>query len=188
MRLRLTAFTAVTLCATPIAASAQSGVMLKGGFSYGDVSNRNLVGANLGARKGFAVGASVGMPGLLGLRVEGLYAQRGVEGHSLDYVDVPVTIQASLPLVVASPYVYAGPQASFEVHCHDTGTACADTARPRTTYAAVIGAGVKVTLPALPAFSLEARYVYGFTDLKLSPITTSTYATRSFLVLAGVGL
>lgn len=188
MRCTRTMLAALLVCGTPFTAHAQSGVTLKGGFSYGDVSNRDLIAANLGTRKGFAVGASVGTPGLLGFRIEGLYAQRGVESRSLDYVDVPVTLQASLPLLLVSPYAYAGPQASFEVRCRDNGVACADTARPKTSYAAVVGAGVKLSLPALPALSLEARYVYGLTDLKLGTITsTSSYQTRSFLILAGVG-
>lgn len=35
--------------------------------------------------------------------------------------------------------------------------------------------------------SLEGRYMYGLTDLKLSTVTSSTsYHSRSFLILAGV--
>ena len=40
----------------------------------------------------------------------------------------------------------------------------------------------------LSGLSIEGRYVYGLTDLKLSTVSTSTsYQTRSFLVLLGLG-
>jgi len=35
--------------------------------------------------------------------------------------------------------------------------------------------------------SLEGRYMYGLTDLKLSTVTSATsYHSRSFLILAGI--
>jgi hypothetical protein len=48
----------------------------------------------------------------------------------------------------------------------------------------VIGGGVR--LGAASAFTLEGRYIYGLTDLKLSTVTSSeSYKTRSFAILAG---
>lgn len=187
------ALVAAIAAALPAAAHAQGAVALKAGMSFGNVSNRGVLPGNLGTRSGFAVGLSLGTgKGLVGFRLEGLYAQRGVtaavagDARKLDYLDVPVLLQVTVPAVLIAPYAYAGPQASFELKCTDGSGTCADTGRPTTSYAAVIGAGVK--LGALGAFSLEGRYIYGLSDLKLSTVTsTQSYQTRSFLVLIGVG-
>lgn len=177
---------AILLGAVPSVAHAQIG--LKGGFSYGNVSNRGLLPGALHERSGFAVGLSlVSARSLLGFGIEGLYAQRGVvsntagQSHKLDYIDVPAYLRVSLPTPGIAPYAYAGPQVSFELHCTD---AC-PSGRPKTTTAAVLGGGVR--LGAQSAFSLEGRYVYGLTDLKLNTVTSSdSYKTRSFLILAGI--
>jgi hypothetical protein len=172
-------------------APAQGGVALKGGFSYGNVSNRGVLPGNLRERTGFAVGLSFGTGrNMLGLGVEALYAQRGVansgttDERKLDYVDVPVFLRALFPTPGIAPYAYAGPQISFELRCRAGGTDCPNTDRPSTTLAAVIGGGVR--LGAASAFTLEGRYIYGLTDLKLSTVSSSeSYKTRSFLILAG---
>ena len=57
--------------------------------------------------------------------------------------------------------------------------------RPKTSTAAVIGAGLR--LGGMSAMTIEGRYVYGLTDLKLNTVTSSqSYKTRSFLILAGL--
>ena len=172
-------------------AAAQSGLGMKGGLSYGDVTNRGLLPGNLDHRTGFAAGLSVGTGrGMLGLGIEALYAQRGVtsststDERKLDYVDVPVFVRALFPTPAIAPFAYAGPQVSFELRCRAGSSACPDTDRPSTTYAAVIGGGAR--LGATSAFTVEGRYIYGLTDLKLSTVTSSdSYKTRSFLILAG---
>ena len=172
-------------------APAQGSVALKGGFSYGNVSNRGVLPGNLQERTGFAVGLSFGTGrNMLGFGVEALYAQRGVtnsgttDERRLDYVDVPVFLRALFPTPGIAPYAYAGPQVSFELRCRAGGSACPNTDRPSTSYAGVIGGGVR--LGAARAFTLEGRYIYGLTDLKLSTVTSSeSYKTRSFLILAG---
>ena len=183
---------AALLLAMPAPAPAQSGIEVKGGFSYGNVSNRGLLPGALRERTGFAVGVGVGVSrNLLAFGAEALYAQRGVESSSepdssrkLDYVDVPLYVRAALPLASVTPFAYAGPQLSFEVRCRSGDAACPDTDRPMTSYAAVIGGGVRLGKPG--GFSLEGRYVYGLTDLKLSTVTSAdSYQTRSFLILGG---
>jgi len=172
-------------------APAQSGLGLKGGFSYGNVSNRGVLPGNLKERTGFAVGLAAGTGrSMLGFGIEALYAQRGVTGASgpderkLDYADVPVFVRALFPSPGIAPYAYAGPQVSFELRCRAGSSPCPDTNRPSTSYAAVLGGGVR--LGASSAFTVEGRYIYGLTDLKLSTITSSeSYKTRSFLILAG---
>ncbi len=172
-------------------APAQTGLGLKGGFSYGNVSNRGVLPGNLTERTGFAAGLAAGTGrNMLGFGIEVLYAQRGVTGASgpdqrkLDYADVPVFVRVLFPSPGIAPYAYAGPQVSFELRCRAGSSACPDTDRPSTSYAAVLGGGVR--LGATSAFTVEGRYIYGLTDLKLNTITSSeSYKTRSFLILAG---
>ncbi|PYP08308.1 MAG: hypothetical protein DMD59_12605 [Gemmatimonadetes bacterium] len=183
---------ATALGVTTVApAQGGGGVALKGGFSYGNVSNRGVLPGNLQERTGFAVGLSFGTGrNMLGFGVEALYAQRGVtnsgttDERRLDYVDVPVFLRALFPTPGIAPYAYAGPQVSFELRCRAGGAACPDTDRPSTSYAAVIGGGAR--LGATSAITIEGRYIYGLSDLKLSTVTSSeSYKTRSFLILAG---
>src|SRR5262245_21943930 len=172
--------------------SGQSGIALKGGLSFGNVSNRGLLPGNLDTRTGYAVGLSFGAGrNMLGFGFEALYAQRGVVSNSsppderkLDYIDVPAFVRVVFPSPEIAPYAYAGPQVSFEIRCRAGTSACPDSGRPSTTFAAVLGGGVR--LGAQSAFSIEGRYIYGLTDLKPTTVTSSeSYKTRSFLILAG---
>lgn len=172
------------------AARAQS-VGVKGGLSYGNVSNSGLLPGNLGGRTGFAVGLALGSQGeTLGFGAEALYAQRGVtsaigtDSRSLDYLDVPLYARAMLPIPGLAPFAYAGPMFSYELRCRSGGLTCPDTGRPKTSYAGVIGGGLAMGPRSI---SVEGRYVYGLTDLKLSTITNSqSYRSRSFAILVGV--
>jgi hypothetical protein len=169
------------------------GVEIKGGMSWGDVSNRGILPGSLNGRNGFALGLGIFGGSPVGFGIEGLYVQRGVEAPSfsandrrLDYIDVPAYLRISIPFTF-QPFIYAGPQASFEVRCQTGVGDCPDTGRPVTSWAGIIGAGVRFN-PGV-ALSLEGRYVYGLTDLNLSTITSaSSYRTRSFMLLVGLGL
>lgn len=193
MRIRMALATAAALVAAPAALIAQDGVRVKGGLSYGNVSNRGLLPGNLEERTGFAIGLSVASTGgLLGYGAEALYAQRGVtspndsSARKLDYVDVPVYLRAMVPTPGIAPYAYAGPQFSFELRCRTGAGACPASDRPKTTFSAVLGGGVRFGA-ADHSITLEGRYVYGLTDLKLSTVTSSdSYKTRSFMLLAGI--
>jgi len=180
------------LAFAPVIAHAQVGFGIKGGGSFGNISNRGVLPGNLGARTGFAVGLALGSSsGVLGFGVEGLSAQRGVQSatagdsRSLDYIDVPAYLRVMIPTPGLAPYAYAGPQVSFELHCNDGSGACASSGRSKTSTAAVIGGGVRIG----ERFTFEGRYIYGLTDLKLNTVTSSSsYKTRSFLLLAGFAL
>jgi hypothetical protein len=183
---------ALLLGVTPVAMHAQGALALKAGLSYGDVSNRGLLPGALNVRTGFAVGASLNLAGgsLLGLGVDALYAERRLDSDTagdsreIRYIDIPLYLRAAVPLPGLAPFAYAGPQVSREVSCRAGSADCPSTSRPMTTYAAVLGGGVR--LGGRGAFSLEGRYLYGLTDLKLSTVTSSaSYKTRSFLLLAG---
>ena len=121
----------LALCAAPVLAQAQGGGFgVKGGLSYGNVSNGGALPGSVTRRSGLAAGISLATGGLIGFGIEGLYAQRGVtstvvtDSHQLDYIDVPVYLRIALPTAPISPFVYAGPQASYELKCGSDGGTC----------------------------------------------------------------
>lgn len=185
--------------AAPAVLYAQGEAGLKAGVSFGNISNKGLLpnGLDLDNRTGFAAGLYLGYRvGFIGVGLEGLYAQRGAKSDQtvataptrLDYIDVPAYVKVALPTPLLQPFVYAGPQVSFEVRCHTANgdTACPDAAtsgRKKTDYGAVFGAGVR-----FGGLGLEGRYVYGLRDLKLNTVTdTHSYKTRTFLILVSIG-
>lgn len=187
------ALAALALLSAPIALHAQVGI--KGGISWANVSNSGVLPGSLDSRTGFAAGLSLNTkPDVVGIGVEGMYAQRGIIGQDqadtrrLDYIDIPAYLRLMIPASGVAPFAYAGPQISFELSCRDgAGNDCPNTGRPSTTYAAVVGAGLLFG-DRKGGFSIEGRYAYGLTDLKLSTVTTSeSYHSRSFMILAGIG-
>lgn len=174
------------------AAPAQAQVGIKGGVSHSDISNAGVLPGDLGARTGFAIGISMASrpTAPVGFGIEGLYAQHGVDSstddgaYELDYIDVPVYLRVMIPTRGLQPFVYAGPQVSFEVRCHTGTDDCPESDRPSITYAGVIGAGVR--LGAETGLSLEGRYVYGLRDLHLETVTSEeSYENRSLQILVG---
>ena len=182
---------ALILGAAPLAAvAAQSGMTIKAGASFGNVSNRGVLPGNLSTRTGFAGGLALSLFGgdPLNVSIEGLYAQRGVgsstdtSSRRIDNIDVPAYVKFTLPTPGIAPFAYAGPQVSFQVHC-SAGPGPCPSDMPKTAYAAVIGGGVRLG----GGLEVEGRYIYGLTDLKLTTVSsTANYKTRSFLLLAGI--
>ena len=184
---------ALLIVAAPAAVRAQS-FGIKGGLSYGSVPNNNgVVPGTLSAHSGFAIGVGLATGGVLGFGVEGLYAQRGFTSstagasQSRSYVDVPLYLKLQLPVPAISPFVYAGPQGSYELNCDaGGGNGTCPSGSPKITYAGIIGAGLKFGV--LGGLSLEGRYVYGLSNLNLSTVSNSgNYQARSFMLLAGIG-
>lgn len=168
----------------------QGGAMIRAGLSYGDVSNSGVFPGDARRRDGFAVGIGFVSGGPVGIGVEGMYAQRGIVGdpgssRELDYIDVPIYLRLAASNPAIEPYVLAGPQLSFELTCDADGGDC-PSGRSRTTFAGIIGAGLR--FPTLAGISLEGRYVYGLSDLEIGTVgDTESYRTRSFMVLLGLG-
>ena len=181
--------TAAFLIAIPAIARAQGGggLTLKGGLSYGNVSNGGVFPGPNKERTGAALGLGIQSGGGLGFGIEGLYAQRGITARKLDYIDVPAYLKIEFGNSGIAPFGYLGPQVSFELKCNDDAGATCPSGRPKVTYAGVAGAGIR--LNALHGLSIEGRYIYGLTDLQLNTVTTTdSYKTRSFLVLFGIGM
>jgi len=120
-------------------------VALKGGLSFGNVSNKGLLPGSLEGRTGFAAGLGFVTSGVAGIGVEALFAQRGVKSdiptdeRKLDYVDVPVYLRLMVPTPGVRPFGYLGPQISFELRCKANDFDCPDGNRKKTTYAGIIG-------------------------------------------------
>ena len=182
---------ALALSASSLAAQVQLGI--KGGASFGNISNKGVLPGDLETRTGFAAGISLGLgASLVGVGAEALYAQRGLKSDGtgdvkLDYLDVPVYLKVQVVAPGVSPFGYIGPQVSFEVNCANEDLDCSETGRSTTDYAGVIGAGVKFGSGGGAALTAEARYIYGLKDLELDTITSDeSFKTRSFLILAGL--
>jgi hypothetical protein len=181
---------ALVLC--PVALAAQVELGVKGGASFGNISNKGVLPGDLKTRTGFAAGISLGLGGApVGVGAEALYAQRGLSSDGtgeakLDYLDVPVYLKVQLPSLGVAPFGYIGPQVSFEVKCTSLDIDCVDTGRSTTDYAGVIGAGIKFGGSGV-GFTAEARYIYGLKNLELDTVTSDeSFKTRSFLILAGL--
>jgi len=162
--------------------------VLKGGLSYGDVTNSGVFPGDARTRSGAAIGVGILSGGRLGFGIEGLYAQRGIIGdpgssRELDYIDVPIYLRLAAQNPAIEPFMYAGPQVSFELKCDAGGGTC-PSGREKVSYAGAIGAGAR--LPSFAGLSIEGRYVYGLTDLKLGTVSDSeSYKTRAFMLLFG---
>lgn len=180
--LAVAALAVAAVAAVTSVAQAQFGI--KAGISWNDVSNNGALPGDLGRRTGFAVGVGLQSPGPLGIGVEALYAQRGLERRELDYIEVPVYVRLEGTNEAVSPFAYVGPQVAFELDCDFDDVAC-PSGRDKVTYAGIIGAGLRFGVRAI---SLEARYVYGLSDLEFDTVSSSeNFRTRSFMLLAGIG-
>lgn len=175
--------------ATPSAAQTGAGLVVKGGLSYGDVSNSGVFPGGASTRNGAALGLGFVTRKPVGFGIEALYAQRGIIGspgnsRELDYIDIPVYLRIGAQTPLLQPFAYVGPQISFELRCDADGGDC-PSGRERTSYAGTIGAGLR--FPRLAGVTVEGRYVYGLTDLKLGTISDNeSYRTRSFMLLFGL--
>jgi hypothetical protein len=186
---------AAFLAVAPAIASAQFGI--KGGVSWNNVSNSGVLPGDLNQFTGWTIGVGFGTTGApVSIGIEALWARRGLQSSSsadsrqFDYVDIPAFLRLALPTGAVAPYIFAGPQVSFEVTCQTGSGDCPDgtsgSNRPMTTYAAVVGAGLRLGDEA--RFSVEGRYMYGLSDLRLNTVTSSnSYQQRSFMILGGIG-
>jgi hypothetical protein len=199
MRARTLIISAGIALAVHSTLAAQAEYGLKAGASFGNISNKGLLPGNLKTRIGAAGGLFLGYRAkVIGFGIEALYAQRGARSDEsiadqsthLDYVDIPGYVKVTIPTPGIRPFVYAGPQVSFEAKCRTANNTapCPDNdGRKKTDYAGIIGAGVRLGGKAT-GLSLEARYVYGLSDLNLSTVTASeSYKNRTFMLLVGLG-
>ena len=169
------------------------GFGVKGGVSWSNVSNSGVFPGDLSQYTGWTLGLGFGTTGTpVSIGIEALWARRGitssnsVDSRHSDYVDVPAFLRLAIPAAAVAPYIFAGPQVSWEVTCATTDGDCSDNDRATMSYAAVVGAGLRLGEEA--RFSVEGRYMYGLTDFHPNTVTTSdSYRQRSFMILGGIG-
>jgi hypothetical protein len=189
MKKSLIALAVAVLCAVPVAARAQGGLGVLGGLSYASEPNGITPGGTLKPHSGFAVGVAAEGGGAVTFGINALYAQRGYTASSpitsqrYDYIDVPVYLKVNFQTPSIAPFVFIGPQGSFELQCD--GGDC-PSGRPKVTYSGIVGAGLR--FPTMGGVSIQGRYVYGLSNLDINTVTNRTnYQQRSFMLLLGIG-
>lgn len=168
------------------------GIALKGGVSWNNVDDSGVFPGDLDQFTGWTLGLAIGTTGEpVSVGLEALWARRGLtlgtdaDSRTFDYIDVPALLRIAIPAGAVAPYLFAGPQLSWEVSC-ETGTGNCSGDRDELSYAAIVGAGVR--LGDASRFSIEGRYMYGLSDFDYSTVTSSSsYRQRNFMILGGVG-
>ena len=165
---------------SPLSAGAQ--FTIKAGASFASTTESNLA-PDVSNRTGFAFGIGYGFPlgsGAFSLHLEGLYVQKGgdlgvVGTLDIDELDFPILLQWKIPIAFLSPFLYAGPQAEFELSCTAADIDCVDTESLR--WGGVIGLGVRFG----QRFSGELRYNSTWSEIS----ELSNAKPRTILLLAG---
>ena len=160
---------------------------IKGGLSYGNVSNSGALPV-----RHAALGDCTGVSALTG----GAWAsasrrctRSGITSswpaHRRGWtISTFLYVRLAMPTPGISPFIYAGPQVSFELKC---GTQSGNCPTPGGRRRRTPGHWRRPAFDAFMGLSVEGRYVYGLTDLNLNTVSTSeSYQTRSFLLLAGI--
>jgi hypothetical protein len=191
--LALTSLAILASASMPLAVQAQSesrGVAgIKGGAAFGMLSNDEDLPNDLDDRTGFAAGIYGGVRlGVILIGAEALYAQRGLT--RLDYIDIPIYAEFILPIPAVQPYIYIGPQVSFEISCETaSGGSCPEpSARSKTDFLGVGGLGVRLGSVSGFGVGIEGRYLFGFQDLDLDGVAgTTDNKNRGFMFLVSLG-
>jgi outer membrane protein with beta-barrel domain len=171
---------AAAVAVTPLAAGAQ--FTIKAGASFASTTESDLV-PDVSNRTGFAAGIGYGFPlgsGAFSLQLEGLYVQKGGDlgdagSLKIDELDFPILLQWKIPIAFLSPFLYAGPQAEFELSCTTADIDCVDTESLR--WGGVLGLGVRFA----QKFSGELRYNGTWSEISKG----SDAKPRTILLLAG---
>ena len=157
-------------------------VAVKAGLSFASTTESEFV-PDIDTRTGFVVGISLGIPlgPVVEIRPEALYVQKGGEFSNgdkleIDELNIPVLLQVNVPASGFSPYLFAGPQAEYELSCTFADVDCVDTNSLRWGFTG----GVGVRLGGM--FLVEGRY--GWTLTEISDDVTSK--PRVIKLLAGI--
>ena len=174
---RFLAAVALVLACTVAPAQAQLGVAAGLNFeSTDDISATagqaqssefgfdNSTGYHVGLVYDLGVGPLSLRPGVFYRRVGDIALPSGPNERverSLSTIEVPVDVRLTvLPLPIISPYLMAGPMASFPIGEDELGDLTEDI-----SLSANIGAGATISLPGLPlSLQPELRYEFGLTS------------------------
>jgi hypothetical protein len=164
--------------------SADAQFTIKAGASFASTSESELV-PDVSNRTGFAAGIGFGFRlggGAFALHPELLFVQKGgdlgdVGTLEIDELDVPLLAQLNLSILESlSPFLYAGPQAEFELSCTALDTDCVDTESLR--WGGVVGLGVRFG----QRITTEVRYNWTFNEIS----DDFNSKPRTILLLAGL--
>jgi len=176
----IVALLAAAVAVTPLTADAQFSI--KAGASFASTTESDFV-PDVGNKTGFAFGIGYGFPlgsGAFSLQLEALYVQKGGDlgdgSLEIDELDFPILLQWKIPIAFLSPFVYAGPQAEFELSCKAADVDCVDTESLR--WGGVLGLGVRFA----QRFSGELRYNGTWSEISKA----SNAKPRTILLLAGM--
>ena len=163
--------------------SVQAQFTIKVGASFASTTESDLA-PDVSNKTGFAAGIGFGFKlgsGTFALHPELLYVQKGGEFGSdsklkIDELDVPLLAQFNLRFETLSPYLYAGPQAEFELNCEAAGEDCVDSESVR--WGGVLGLGVLIG----NRITGDLRYNWTFNDIS----DEFSSKPRTILLLAGL--
>ena len=180
-RIAATVVLAAAVVLLPLSAQAQ--LTLKVGASFASTTESDLA-PDVSNKTGFAAGIGFGFKlgsGTFALHPELLYVQKGGEFGDdaklkIDELDVPLLAQFNLRFKTLSPYLYAGPQAEFELNCETAGDDCIDSISVR--WGGVLGLGVLIG----QRITGDLRYNWTFNDIS----DQFSSKPRTILLLAGV--
>jgi hypothetical protein len=172
---------AAAVALAPLTAGAQFSIKL--GASFASTTESELV-PDVSNRTGLAAGVGYGFPlgsGAFSLQLEGLYVQKGgdlgIAGTlKIDELDFPILLKWKIPIDFLSPFLYAGPQAEFELGCTTADIDCVDTESLR--WGGVLGLGVLFG----QRFTGELRYNGTWSEIS----ELSDVKPRTILLLAGL--
>ena len=176
-------FAAAAAAAALIPLSADAQFSVKAGATFASTTESEFV-PDVSNRTGFAAGIGYGFPlgsGAFSLHLEGLYVQKGgdlgVNGTlDIDELDFPILLQWKIPIAFLSPFLYAGPQAEFELSCTAADIDCVDTESLR--WGGVLGLGARFG----QRFTGELRYNGTWSEIS----KVSDAKPRTILLLAGL--
>jgi len=172
---------AAAVALLPLRAEAQ--FTIKAGASFASTTESDFT-PDVSNKTGFAAGIGFGFKlgsGAFALHPELLYVQKGGDlGSSgnlkIDELDVPLLAQFNLPFETLSPYLYAGPQAEFELTCKSADVDCVDSESVR--WGGVLGLGVLIG----KRVTGELRYNWTFNEIS----DQLSSKPRTILLLAGL--
>ena len=172
---------AAAVALTAVTADAQ--FTIKAGASFASTTESDFV-PDVSNQTGFAFGLGYGFPlgkGAFSLQLEALYVQKGGdlgdEGSlKIDELDFPILLQWKIPIAFLSPFLYAGPQAEFELKCKSAGEDCVDSESVR--WGGVLGLGVLIG----KRITGDVRYNWTFNEIS----DQLSSKPRTILLLAGL--
>lgn len=207
-RLRLALVCPLLFAAPLVAQSDPVTIGIKAGTNVANASVNPALPADFSKspRTGFigGVSAELKLAEPLSLQLETLYTQKGFEvsgttsagtrttaTYKFDYVEVPLTLKATLGSGPIRPYVFAGPNVGFRVAAKAAvpgGSVDFKDETKLTDVALDFGAGIVYQLDAKTALVFDVRYSLGLTNVITGGDPGSSSKSRDVKLLFGVNV